>query len=127
MTSSGSPSSSVPTRSCASLSRRTACSQRSRTVWPTAITRKGWPPMAEAAAAAGAPQSASAGKIQVLDLAQLKARIGSKWSRMAEPVQRFFEAAIKRHLGPGDAFHRSAELTYLVIFRGLSQAETELK
>ena len=72
-------------------------------------------------------QSASAGKIQVLDLAQLKDHIGPKWNRMAEPVQQFFEAAIRRHLGPGDSFHRSGELTYLVVFRGLSPSETEFK
>ncbi|HEY1837020.1 MAG TPA: hypothetical protein VGG36_05135 [Rhizomicrobium sp.] len=71
--------------------------------------------------------TASAGKIQVLDLAALKARIGSKWMRMAEPVEQFFEAAIKRNLGPGDAFYRSDELSYLVVFRGLSAEEAELK
>lgn len=82
--------------------------------------------MAEAERAASA-ETASAGKIQVLDLAQLKERIGPKWSRMAEPVQQFFEAAIRRNLGPGDAFHRAGELAYVVIFRGLSAAETEFK
>jgi hypothetical protein len=76
---------------------------------------------------ASAPQVTSVGKIQILNLAALKDRIGPKWPRMAGPVQQFFEAAIRRNLGPGDAFHRAAELTYLVVFCGLSQSETEFK
>lgn len=69
----------------------------------------------------------SAGKIQMLDLAALKERIGAKWPRMADPVQQFFEAAIRRNLGLGDIFYRSGELAYLVVFRGLSPVEAELK
>jgi hypothetical protein len=71
--------------------------------------------------------SAAAGKIQMLDLAALKARLGSKWDRMSGPVQMFFEAAIRRNLGLGDSFYRSSELAYVVVFRGLNEAETEVK
>src|ERR1700759_2575933 len=77
--------------------------------------------------AAKGEQAASAGKIQMLDLAALKERMGAKWERMAVPVQQFFEAAIRRNLGTGDIFYRSGELSYLMVFRGLSTAETELK
>ncbi len=81
----------------------------------------------ERVAAAPDEQTASAGKIQLLDLGALKERIGAKWDRMSGPVQAFFEAAIRRNLGQGDIFYRSGELAYLVVFRGLSAAETELK
>jgi hypothetical protein len=69
----------------------------------------------------------SAGKIQMLDLAALKMRLGPKWDRMAGPVQMFFEAAIRRNLAPGDSFYRASELSYLVVFRGLNDAQTECK
>jgi hypothetical protein len=82
---------------------------------------------AEEAAATRDAAAASAGKIQLLDLAALKNRIGSKWERMAGPVQKFFEGAIRRHLGPGDMFYHADELSYLVVFRDLSEAETDLK
>jgi hypothetical protein len=70
---------------------------------------------------------ASAGKIHLLDLGALKERLGSKWERMAEHVQLFFETAIRRSLKPGDTFSRFGELGYVVMFRDLSAAEAELK
>ena len=70
---------------------------------------------------------ASAGKIHLLDLGALKARLGNKWTRMAQHVQMFFEAAIRRALGPGDTFCAHEELSYLVMFRDLTPAEAELK
>ena len=70
---------------------------------------------------------ASAGKIHLLDLGALKERLGPKWDRMAQHVQMFFEAAIRRSLRPGDTFCRFEELGYLVMFRELSAAEAELK
>lgn len=69
----------------------------------------------------------SAGKIHLLDLGALKERLGSKWERMSQHVQMFFEAAIRRSLKPGDTFCRFEELTYLVMFRELSPEEAELK
>ncbi len=78
-------------------------------------------------AAAQSHLISSAGKIQLLDLAQLKERLGPKWDRMAEHVQLFFEAAIRRSLKPGDTFVRHGELGYLVMFRDLTAAEAEVK
>ncbi len=70
---------------------------------------------------------ASAGKIHLLDLGTLRERLGSKWDRMAEHVQLFFETAIRRSLKPGDTFTRFGELGYIVMFRELSSVEAELK
>lgn len=72
-------------------------------------------------------QISSAGKIHMLDLAALKARLGAKWERMSDPVRLFFEAAIKRGLGPGDTFVHLDELSYLVMFRDLTAAQAELR
>lgn len=43
------------------------------------------------------------------------------------PRPKVFETAIRRELRPGDTFLRSDEMSYLVIFPGLSQAEAQLK
>jgi hypothetical protein len=46
---------------------------------------------------------------------------------MAEHVQLFFEAAIRRALGPGDSFCRREDLSYIVVFRQLSPEEAAVK
>ncbi len=69
----------------------------------------------------------SAGKLHLLDLGHLKERFGGKWPRMASHVETFFEAAIRRSLGPGDTFSRMGELSYIVLFRELSAEEAQLK
>jgi hypothetical protein len=67
------------------------------------------------------------GKIQVLDLKSIRDRLGSKWPRMSHLVHRYFEAAIKNELLPGDCFATGGELEYLVAFRDVSLAEARLK
>ena len=79
------------------------------------------------AAHAGASSDVSASKIHVLGLGPLKARLAGRWGRMAAHVQLFFEAAIRRELGPGDTFYRTDELTYLLVFPALTPAEVQLK
>jgi hypothetical protein len=69
----------------------------------------------------------SGGKIHLLGLDNIKQRLGDKWDRMSELVHRYFEAAIRREMSPGDTFHRSEPLSYLVLFRGATIAETQLK
>ena len=71
--------------------------------------------------------SQSAGKLQLLDLAPLKAHIGNKWERLSTHLETFFETAIKRSLAAGDTYTRVNELSYLVLFRGLSVEETQLR
>lgn len=69
----------------------------------------------------------SASKIHLLGLDAIKARLGNKWSRMSDLVHRYFEAAIRREMGPGDTFCSSGELSYLILFRDLTISETRLK
>lgn len=69
----------------------------------------------------------SAGKIHMLGLDSIKSRLGEKWDRMSELVHRYFEAAIRREMAPGDTFAHTNELSYLVLFRGATIAETQLK
>ena len=73
------------------------------------------------------PTSASAGKLHLLDLADMKAQMGDRWARMADPVERFFEGAVRRNLGPGDTFLRQGELSYILLFRDLAAEEAQVK
>jgi hypothetical protein len=70
---------------------------------------------------------ATAGKLHLLDLAALKSQMGDRWARMADPVECFFEGAVRRNLGPGDIFFRQGELSYILMFRALSPDEAQLK
>lgn len=67
------------------------------------------------------------GKIQVLDLKSIRDRLGPKWPKMSNLVHRYFEAAIKNELSPGDSFATGGELEYLVAFKDTSLAEARLK
>jgi GGDEF domain-containing protein len=69
----------------------------------------------------------SAGKLHLLDFADIKAQIGDRWTRMGDPMERFFEGAVRRNLGPGDTFFRQGELSYILLFRDLSAEEAQLK
>lgn len=69
----------------------------------------------------------SASKIHMLGLDAIKARLGAKWDRMSDLVHRYFEAAIRREMGPGDTFSSAGELSYLILFRDLTISEARLK
>lgn len=76
----------------------------------------------------GAPSAiVSASKIHILGLDAIKARLGGKWDRMSDLVHRYFEAAIRREMGPGDTFSSAGELSYLILFRDLTLSEARLK
>ena len=75
---------------------------------------------------APAPKSVT-GKLHLLDLAEIKSRLGERWEKKAALAENFFEAAIRRHLGPGDSFIRQSELSYILLLRDLSPEEARLK
>jgi hypothetical protein len=67
-----------------------------------------------------------AAKLQVLGLAPLKHRLGPRWEKLSGLVHKLFEAAIGRVQGPYDHFIAVDELSYVVTFRHLSLAETDI-
>jgi hypothetical protein len=67
------------------------------------------------------------GKLHLLDLNEIKNRVGERWERTAVTAERFFEAAIRRHLGPGDSFIRQGELSYILLLRDLTPEEAKVK
>jgi hypothetical protein len=68
-----------------------------------------------------------AGKLHLLDLTGIKERMGARWERTGELVERFFDGAIRRNLGPGDTFVRQGELSYILLLRDLSPEEAKIK
>jgi hypothetical protein len=77
-------------------------------------------------APAGAGSRGRAAKLQVLGLAPLKQRLGPRWERLSGLVHKLFETAIARVQGPHDHCIAVDELSYVVTFRHLSMAETDL-
>jgi len=69
----------------------------------------------------------SAAKVAVLNLEAVKIYLGPKWEKLAGLVCAFFEAAIKQTFKPGDAFFKSGELGYILIYRDLSVEEAQRK
>jgi hypothetical protein len=69
----------------------------------------------------------SAGKMTVVGLDLIKARLGERWEKVSASVHRYFETALERQMRPGDTFHRLDELSYIVIFRDLNATEAQVK
>ncbi len=67
------------------------------------------------------------GKLHLLDLSEIKRRVGARWEKSAATAERFFEAAIRRHLGQGDSFIRHGELSYILLLRDLTPEEAKIK
>src|ERR1700743_813718 len=69
----------------------------------------------------------AAGKLDLLDLTGIKSRMGERWEKTSDLVERFFDGAIRRNLGPGDTFIRLDELSYILLLRDLSPEEAKIK
>lgn len=52
--------------------------------------------------------------------------MGPKWERLSALVHKLFETAIGRLQGPADQFFALDELSYIVTFRNLTAAESNL-
>lgn len=65
--------------------------------------------------------------LRVVDLAQVKARLGERWPAMSEKVHVAAQTVIQRHLMRGDVYDRHGEDGYLVLFASLGKAEAEFK
>jgi hypothetical protein len=81
---------------------------------------------AVAVKAVPAAESSSAAKVQVLGLAPLKRRLGTRWDKLSGLVHKLVETAIVRVQGAHDHFIAVDELSYVVTFSHLSAAETDL-
>jgi hypothetical protein len=67
------------------------------------------------------------GKLHLLDLSEIRNRVGDKWERTAALAERFFEGAIRRNLAPGDSFIRQSEVCYILLLSDLTPEEARIK
>jgi len=80
----------------------------------------------------GAMRTASAptvmaGSIQLLGMAEIKQRLGARWSAVAEIAGRLAEQTIQRHISAGDAYQRHDGETFVLCFASPDKAHAEAK
>ena len=75
----------------------------------------------------GSPAALVAGKVQLVGLADVRAALGDRWRDVSAGVFSLAEHILKRHLGPDDACHRTADDGFLVCFSALGEAEAHEK
>jgi len=68
-----------------------------------------------------------AGKVQLVNLAEVRAAMGDKWAAVADRSFQVAENILRRQLGPTDVFSRTADDGFLVCFTELDEAEAQFK
>ena len=68
-----------------------------------------------------------AGSIQLLGMAEIKQRLGARWSAVADVAIRIAEQTIQRHLSAEDAYQRHGEEAFVLCFASPDRAHAEAK
>ncbi len=76
---------------------------------------------------AGSPAEIVAGKVQLVGMAEVRAALGERWRDVSASVFTLAEHILRRHIGPNDACHRTADDGFLVCFAELDEAEAQVK
>ncbi|MDR3515815.1 MAG: PAS domain S-box protein [Azospirillaceae bacterium] len=71
--------------------------------------------------------SVVAGKLQLVGLAAVRKASAERWPAIAERTFAAAEQILRRHLGPGDVFRRTADDGFLVCFAQLNEQEAQFK
>lgn len=83
--------------------------------------------LAELLAGRPAEDAVVGGKVTLLDLGDLRARLGAKWPRYEERIHHAVNETLKRRLTEKDLFTRHGEDAYLVVFGESTEVEAKLK
>lgn len=67
------------------------------------------------------------GTVEMLDMADVKARVADRWPRLAEKIRIVIERVLQKRLGEGDFYTRFGEDTYIVVFGDERQELAQLK
>lgn len=67
------------------------------------------------------------GKINLLNIDEIRQRLGAKWPRYEEQVQHIVSETLNRRLSEKDFFTRSGDDAYMILFHNTSEAEAKLK
>ncbi len=68
-----------------------------------------------------------AGKIKLIGLDAVKARLGERWPELAARALSTAEHVIRQRLGPGETFSRTAEEDFVICFSGLDEQEAAFR
>ena len=69
----------------------------------------------------------SAGSVELINLENIRQRLGKKWGKYREMAHRVVNDAIERRLTQHDVFTQYDELSYVIIFTGLEKRQAQLK
>jgi hypothetical protein len=69
----------------------------------------------------------SAGKMTVLGLEGVRARLTDRWDKISERVHAYFAMLLEREMKQGDCYYQLDELSYLIVFRDLSKDGAQIK
>jgi len=75
----------------------------------------------------GSPAAIVAGKVQLVGLADVREKLGERWGEVSTNVLALAEHILRRHIGPKDSCHRTADDGFLVCFAELGEAEAQIK
>jgi len=73
------------------------------------------------------PAAVVAGKLQLIGLDEVRAKLGDRWPDFEARTFAAAEAILRRHLGPRDALSRTIDDGFLVCFADLSENEAAFK
>lgn len=72
-------------------------------------------------------EKGSAGKLQLLDLDEIKREAGDRWEQMAEKAQTIAEQVIRHRLAPSDVVAPYDDHSFIVLFAELTEEQARLK
>ena len=75
----------------------------------------------------GSPAAIVAGKVQLVGMTEIREALGERWQDVSAGVFTLAEHILRRHIGPNDACHRTADDGFLVCFAELDEAEAQVK
>jgi PAS domain S-box-containing protein len=73
------------------------------------------------------PRHSSGGRIQMVGLEQVRARLGPKWTELRDRVMATAEHVLRRALGPGETFLPTKDEGFLVCFANASEEEATFR
>jgi hypothetical protein len=72
-------------------------------------------------------RTASAGRINLIGLDEVRAALGDRWETVAARAMESAEVVLKRRLGAQDSYSRADDTSFVVCFGGLSEREASFR
>lgn len=67
------------------------------------------------------------GRIQLINLEQIREKLGDKWEKKSQVAHQIVCTAIERRLAPDDIYSQYSELAYVIVFANLDKRQAQLK